>query len=218
MSKDVHDADPMKTALDRPLKAVMPSVPEWILEERRKTGADWRDEMWEGVLHMAPEASPEHDDINGDAFFFLKLHLGRRFKVLLPTNLSPPDPPGGWTRNFRIPDIMIARLSPTFVRHASHYEGTPDVVVEVRSPGDESEEKLPFYAVLGVMEAWLIDRDTKEPRVLALMEEGSYVQRPAGPDGWIRSEVTGVEMRARGGKLELRLAGDASTLARIPED
>ncbi len=34
------------------MKAVMASVPEHILEWRRRTGADQWDEMWEGVLHM----------------------------------------------------------------------------------------------------------------------------------------------------------------------
>ena len=39
------------------MKAVMANVPEHILEWRRRTGADQWDEMWEGVLHMAPSPS-----------------------------------------------------------------------------------------------------------------------------------------------------------------
>ena len=40
-------------------------------------------------------------------------------------------------------------------------EGPPTVVIEIRSPDDETLEKLPFYAKLGVPEVWVIDRDSR---------------------------------------------------------
>ena len=45
------------------MKGVMASVPEHILEWRRRTGADRYDEMWEGVLHMAPVPNRDHQDL-----------------------------------------------------------------------------------------------------------------------------------------------------------
>jgi len=36
------------------MKAVIAEVPEDILQQRKRTGADRWDEVWEGVLHMAP--------------------------------------------------------------------------------------------------------------------------------------------------------------------
>ena len=45
------------------MKAVMPSVPPEILRWRAETGADRRDEMWEGVLHMSPMPSRAHEDL-----------------------------------------------------------------------------------------------------------------------------------------------------------
>ena len=48
----------------------------------------------------------------------------------------------------------------------AYLEGGPTVVVEIRSPGDETMEKLPFYAQLGVPEVWIVDRDTQIARAL----------------------------------------------------
>jgi Uma2 family endonuclease len=35
--------------------------------------------------------------------------------------------------------------------------GAPDAVIEIRSPDDETDEKLPFFAALGVAEVIVID-------------------------------------------------------------
>jgi hypothetical protein len=53
------------------------------------------------------------------------------------------------------------------------------VVVEIRSPNDESEDKLPFFAQIGVLEVWIIDRDTKDIDLYVLTGD-SYVRRAAG--------------------------------------
>lgn len=42
------------------MKAVMPSALPDVLAFRKRTGADRWDEMWEGVLHMPPVPTPEH--------------------------------------------------------------------------------------------------------------------------------------------------------------
>ena len=100
----------------------------------------------------------------------------------------------------------------------THFEGPPDVVVEVRSPDDESYDKLPFYAKLGVAEVWIIDRDTKRPEIYAL-RVGEYEKKIPAADGWLQSEVTGVEMRPTGrGKLSMCLGKDESTREDLPED
>lgn len=38
------------------------------------------------------------------------------------------------------------------------------LAVEIRSPGDESVDKLRFYERVGLLELVMIDRDTKEVR------------------------------------------------------
>jgi Uma2 family endonuclease len=68
-------------------------------------------------------------------------------------------------------------------------------VVEIRSPGDESYEKLEFYAQLGVPEVWIIDRDSKTPEIYTL-RAGNYIRQAADAEGWLLSTVTGIELRA----------------------
>ena len=49
----------------------MLDVPESLLDERRRQGLDVFDEVWEGVLHMVPPPSGEHQR--------LELELGSAF-------------------------------------------------------------------------------------------------------------------------------------------
>ena len=55
------------------MKAVIPEVPEYMLWERRRTGADRWDEMWEGVLHMAPAPNKRkgNNKVKGKRFWAL---------------------------------------------------------------------------------------------------------------------------------------------------
>src|ERR1041384_4055883 len=173
------------------MKAVMPSVPPHILEWRKRTGNDRWDEMWEGVLHMPPLPNTEHQDLEGAMEAFLRRHLrARKVKVYHQINLASP---GGWPDNYRIPDLLLLGPGRSGIDRNEYFEGAPDVVVEIRSPGDETEEKLPFYAVLGVPEVWIIERDTKEPRVL-LLRGGLHEPSAPGAGGWLASPFAGIEM------------------------
>ena len=126
--------------------------------------------------------------------------------------------PGGWSNNYRIPDLLLLTPERFGIDHNEYFEGAPDVVVEIRSPGDESYEKLDFYAQLGVPEVWIIERDSKAPEIYVL-RAGRYMQRATGAEGWVLSDVTGIELRlGHPGKLAMRLAGDDSTREDLPED
>jgi Uma2 family endonuclease len=104
------------------------------------------------------------------------------------------------------------------IDRTDYLEGPPDVVVEIRSPGDETMEKMPFYAGIGVPEVWMIDRDTKVPE-LYVLRQGSYERQPAAEDGWLSSQATGIRLRAEAaGKLAIEIAGEPTTRKTIPED
>jgi Uma2 family endonuclease len=199
------------------MKAVIPSVPQHVLDERKLTGADRWDEMWEGVLHMGPTASPEHQSLEGAIEFWLRARWAqrRRARIYHQVNLATP---GGWPKNYRIPDICIFLPQTRAVLIGDRFEGPPEVVVEIRSPDDESLEKLGFYAALGVPEVWIIDRDTKVPEIHVLTG-GVYEVKAADGQGWLKSDVTGIELRAGPpGKLSMRVAGDDSTLESLPPE
>ena len=87
-----------------------------------------------------------------------------------------------------------------------------------RSPGDETYEKLGFYARLGVPEVWVIDRDSKAPE-LYILQAGHYQRTAADADGWARSPSTGIELCTdKPGKLTIRLAGEEASREDLPED
>lgn len=199
------------------MKAVMPCVPPEILAWRKRTGADRWDEMWEGVLHMVPVPNREHQDLEGAMETYLRLCWARPRKVKVYHNISLASP-GGWPHNYRIPDLVLLSSERFHIDHNEYFEGAPDVVVEIRSPNDEAYEKLEFYAELGVPEVWIIDHASKESEIYAL-RAGRYERKAAGPDGWVRSELTGVELRAgKPGKLAMRLEEDDMTREELPED
>jgi Uma2 family endonuclease len=198
------------------MKAVMPAVAPDILELRKRTGADRWDEMWEGVLHMPPMPNRSHQDLEGGLEAFLRRHLkSSKIKVYHQINLTSPR---GWPNNYRIPDLLLVGPARAGIDFDEYFEGAPDVVVEIKSPGDETEGKMPFYASLGVPEVWVIHRDTKEPAVF-LLKGGLYEPQSPGAGGWAANPFAGIEMRATpAGKLVLRIAGDASTVEEVPED
>ena len=72
------------------MKAVMSSVPEHILEWRKRTGVDRWDEMWKGVLHLMPAPENVHQELQGNLQSFLCWHWARSVgaKVIPTPNSS----------------------------------------------------------------------------------------------------------------------------------
>jgi Uma2 family endonuclease len=201
------------------MKAVVLEMPKRWLAERQTSDASQWDEMWEGVLHIANNPSGEQQDIEGDLASYLKRRWARPLGGLVRTqaNLTTPDDEADWRSNYRIPDIVLLSPDRLHIDRDTHMVGAPLVCVEIRSPGDETYEKLPFYAALGVPEVWVIDRHTKRPEVFRLTD-GAYQPTALDADGWVRSAAVNVELRATGtGRLAVRLNGDPATLAELPE-
>jgi Uma2 family endonuclease len=196
------------------MKAVMASVPEDILAWRHRTGADHWDEMWEGVLHMAPVPNRDHQDFELSLAIWLRLRWAEPngCRVYHEINVSEP---GTWPNNYRIPDVVLLTPARFDIDYNEYFDGGPHAVVEIRSPDDESYEKLDFYAKVGVREVWVIDRDTKRPEIYELVG-GQYQQRKPNANGWIVSNVANAEMRKVGDKLEIRIIGRDDTLTKLP--
>jgi Uma2 family endonuclease len=201
------------------MKAVMVEMlPHWLAERKNSEAAKW-DEMWDGVLHMPPMPNEMHQDFEDALAAYLRYRWAkpRGAKVFTQIDLTLPDVPD-WTRNYRVPDLLLLTPDRYEIRKGTHFSGAPLVVGEVYSPGDETYEKLPFYATLGVPEVWVFDRDTRAPEVHVLT--GSVYQlRAADPDGWLRSAASGVEFRqTRAGKVWVRITGDEASAEELPDD
>ncbi len=199
------------------MKAVLAEVPTQLVDLRKRTGADQRDEMWDGVLHMPAMPINEHQDFAVELLIYLRRNWARpcRAKIFHEVNLASV---GGWPDDFRIPDLLLLSRKRLHIDRGKYFEGAPDAVVEIHSPGDESYDKLAFYEELAVPEVWIIDRDTKEPGIHGLKRHRSR-QQPRSAAGWLRSPAIAVEMRSsKRAKLVIRMAGDNSTKEEIPED
>jgi Uma2 family endonuclease len=200
------------------MKAVLCEVPADMLQWRSQIGADQWDEMWEGVLHMPPAPNRMHQDFQGELETWLRIRWAkpRGCKVYHDVNLASR---GGWPeKDYRIPDFVLLTPDSSAVDHNEYFEGAPTAVIEIRSPGDETMEKLPFYAKLGVPEVWVIDRDTRTPS-LYVLAGAEYEEQQLGHDQWLRSEATGIQFRAaRGRQLEIQLVDRPDTAAKLPED
>lgn len=198
------------------MKAVMPEIPPEILEWRKRTGADRFDEMWEGVLHMNPPPSLDHQGFEYHLENYLRVHWARSRSARVIHNAAVA-PIGGWPENYRAPDLVLIALDRLQTLRTTHVEGAPSVVIEIRSPNDESYAKLPFYEALGVPEVWIIDRDTKDPEIY-ILRQGRYQIQPS-VDGWYRSEETGAEMRVgQPGMLTIRMAADDATCEELSDE
>jgi Uma2 family endonuclease len=137
---------------------------EALLERRRQAGVDRLDEVWQGVRHMVPGPSIEHAHVSQQ----LAELLGplARAAGLWPTmsafNVGESE------HDFRVPDGGLHRPGAAGVWHA-----TAAAVVEILSPGDESWQKLPFYATHDVDEVLLVDPAKRTVTWLALVD-GEY--------------------------------------------
>ena len=197
------------------MRAVIHDVSEELLAWRRRSGADRWDEMWDGELHVAPLPDLVHQDLQCGLLAWLRNHWaavpGRR--VFGEFNVSRPGL-RAWTRDYRVPDLVLVTPARAHVVRRTHFAGGPDVVVELTRPGDETDAKLPFYAAVGCGEIWVIDRDTRRVAIHSGGGGDLALVRPSR-DGWIRSAV-GVELKTLRKRLAIRLAGDPATRVLLP--
>jgi hypothetical protein len=152
-----------------------PKELEALIADRRATGADLYDEVWEGDYHMNPAPRKSHAGLDDEIAAALRPHAKRL--GLLPTgifNLGEPD-------DFRVPDRGL---------HRSHEDlvwcPTAALVVEILSPDDEAWAKLPFYAAREVDE--VVIADPAERTVVWLERDGDRYCRVD------RSALLGVEV------------------------
>jgi Uma2 family endonuclease len=122
-----------------------------LIAERKRLGLDRHDEVWHGEYHMAPAANAQHGKIGAKLVALLMSPADERgLHVTLEFNL-------GDANDFRVPDLGVHRDDPQ-----ATWLATAVVVVEIRSPDDETYDKLGFYFDHGVDElliADLVERD-----------------------------------------------------------
>jgi Uma2 family endonuclease len=138
---------------------------EALLERRRSLGQDRYDEVWAGDYHMVPVPHAIHGFVASEVGVLLH-PLAQRAGLVGTSgfNLGRPD-------DYRVADGGLHREIPSAV-----FVPTAALVVEVVSPGDETWQKLDFYAAHSVDELLIADPAQRSVTLLAL-EDGRYAER-----------------------------------------
>jgi len=142
------------------VRVVMVDAPDDLIAERHRLGLDKSDEVWEGEYHMVPPAGSAHGEIQSGLVEVLR-PMARAVGLRLLAEWGVFDPEVADFTSFRVPDLAAA--TPDHISERG-VEGAAALVIEIRSPGDETFQKFPFYERVGVAELLVIDRDTKALR------------------------------------------------------
>jgi Uma2 family endonuclease len=197
------------------MKAVVLHVTDEELAERHRRGLDRFDEMWEGILHRAPAPAYEHQRIVMAIARFLGALCERKGRGVLALAINVFNETSA-TPDYRIPDFtFIAAGRERLLARDGIRGGGPDAVIEIRSPDDETYDKFPFFAKLGVPEVVVIDRDTKHPEVHRLAGSQYVAVQPDSHQG-VRSVVLNVRLiRTEGDRLVIEDLDDPTARVEI---
>jgi len=168
-----------------------------LIQERKRRGIDLYDEVWEGMYVMPSMLNLEHQK------------MVRRLTTILAEVLEPQEAgevyPGAnvsdrrtnWKENYRVPDVIAALKNGRAVNCGTHLFGGPDFLIEIESPGDDTEEKVPFYSKIGVRELLIIHRDKRTLRLLRHDGQDLVLVKPSLLEGkeWQVSEVIPLAFR-----------------------
>ncbi len=137
-----------------------------MVRDRQRKGIDLHDEVWEGVYVMPSMPSLAHQGLVHALEVLLdSVVVGPgRGKVYPGANVS--DRRTDWKENFRVPDLVVVLRGGRAVDCDTFLYGGPDFLVEIQTPGDATDEKIPFYSEIGVRELLIIHRDTRALRLL----------------------------------------------------
>ncbi|QDT65455.1 Uma2 family endonuclease [Calycomorphotria hydatis] len=133
-----------------------PDVAEDIIAERKRQGLDRWDEVWDGEYVVMVEPTNEHQKL------VLRLakvldSLSENAEVFPGCNVS--DLSEGWKSNVRCPDVAVFSQNNPAIDHGTHWQGGPDLAIEIVSPGDRSREKIDFYSTVNTRELLIVDRE-----------------------------------------------------------
>ena len=137
---------------------------------------------------MAPAPAYEHQRVVSAVHLFLAPLCERRGRGVLAIGINVFNELSA-TPDYRIPDFtFVASGREGLLARDGVRGGGPDAVIEIRSPDDETYDKLPFFARLGVREVIVVDRDTKHPEIFRLAGS-QYVAVQADSDRWLGSDT-----------------------------
>ena len=176
-----------------------------LIRQRKKRGHDRYDEVWDGVYVMPSVPSLEHQSLVGELTAILIEVIQREKKGRVYPGANVSDRVKNWKRNYRVPDLVVVLAESAAVKYENHIVGGPDFLVEIRSPQEDPEAKLPFYSRINVRELLILERDTREVK---LWRHNGLELAPADaiPDEkWLKSDLLPLAFRLGGSKAKPKL-------------
>lgn len=174
----------LRRASNRTLRMSEREYVAWAMKQEL-VRSEWVDGR---VTRMAP-VSLEHSDLVGWLLsvtrMFVEEHdLGRVHGSEFMARFAK-------VPSRRVPDVLFISKSRLNLLQPNHFEGAPDLIMEVVSPDSESRdwrEKFKEYEQGGVREYWVIDPNSQHVEVYSLGRGKRY--RPiAEKNGALRSGV-----------------------------
>lgn len=111
-----------------------------LIRQRRHSGGDLWDEVWNGVYVMPPLADNEHQRLGLELAIDIRNVLGPDERIQLFAGCNISDQPKRWRRNYRCPDVAVFLPGNSAEDRGSHWFGGPDFAVEIISRFDRSRE------------------------------------------------------------------------------
>ena len=152
-----------------------PAQGEWTYEDYLRLPDDGRRyEIIQGVLYVTAAPRFNHQYVVGELFAVLRAYVRERglgvvipapFEVHLGERIRPVQP-----------DLIFLRAARQPSPEAGHFEGAPDLVVEVLSPSTARTDRVVkfwVYEQSGVPEYWIVDPHARSVEVY-LLREGIY--------------------------------------------
>jgi Uma2 family endonuclease len=168
-----------------------------LIQERKRKGIDLYDEVWEGTYVLPSMPTNAHQLLVGDLDDVFREVVKKPGRGQTYPGANVSDRRKGWEYNYRVPDLLVVLNNSRAVDCDTHFCGGPDFLVEIQSPGDDTEEKVPFYGKVGVRELLIIHRDKRSLRLLRLEGDELVLVQPSPVEGkdWLVSAVLPLAFR-----------------------
>jgi len=153
----------------------------------RLFGEDDDVELVDGMVVQRVAARDIHEDLQGWLLLIMRSYVSAKGLGIVRgsrTAVKITEHRG------RLPDIVFVRKENAHIVQEDGIFGTPDLVVEIWSPGDRLSDMLAKeadYKSIGVLEIWFVDQQRRQVRVLRKGREG--YEEKVMKRGVLRSEV-----------------------------
>ena len=173
-----------------------PDLYEQLIQERKRLGHDLYDEVWEGVYVMPTMPHLAHQRIVGKTTAVCIEVVPQGGEVYPGANVSDRL---DWKDNYRVPDVVVVLPNSRAVDHGVFLLGGPDFLVEVESPDDIIDAKIPFYSQIRAEELLIVERDSRKLRLLRHNGKKLVDIEPSAFQGgkWLISKVLPLAFRRK---------------------